>query len=130
AVELMVVAGFEPTFWPGRQAGSPPPPSALWETDAPSASLRPRMRMEGQSSPLRQTEITHRSRLWEEGPFMYDAIVVGARCAGSPTAMLLARKGHKVLLLDRYAFPSDTMRNHFIQLPGVLQLKRWGLLDD
>lgn len=27
----------------------------------------------------------------------YDALVVGARCAGSPTAMLLARKGYKVL---------------------------------
>ena len=26
----------------------------------------------------------------------YDAIVVGARCAGSPTAMLLARKGYRV----------------------------------
>ncbi|MDQ2786006.1 MAG: NAD(P)/FAD-dependent oxidoreductase [Chloroflexota bacterium] len=60
---------------------------------------------------------------------MYDVIVVGARCAGSPTAMLLARKGYRVLLLDRHAFPSDTMHNHFIQLPGVLQLRRWGLLD-
>lgn len=60
---------------------------------------------------------------------MYDAIIVGARCAGSPTAMLLARKGYRVLLLDRYAFPSDTMRNHFIQMPGIVQLKRWGLLD-
>jgi 2-polyprenyl-6-methoxyphenol hydroxylase-like FAD-dependent oxidoreductase len=38
---------------------------------------------------------------------MYDAIVVGARCAGAPTAMLLGRKGHKVLLLDRSTFPSD-----------------------
>ena len=36
---------------------------------------------------------------------MYDAIVVGARCAGSPTAMLLARKGYRVLLLDRASFP-------------------------
>jgi flavin-dependent dehydrogenase len=39
---------------------------------------------------------------------MYDAIVVGARCAGSPTAMLLPRKGYRVLLLDRAGFPSDT----------------------
>ena len=38
---------------------------------------------------------------------MYDAIVVGARCAGAPTALLLARKGYKVLLLDRGTFPSD-----------------------
>jgi flavin-dependent dehydrogenase len=60
---------------------------------------------------------------------MYDAIVIGARCAGSPTAMLLARKGYRVLLLDRAAFPSDAMRNHFIQHSGVVQLHRWGLLE-
>ena len=59
---------------------------------------------------------------------MYDAIVVGARCAGSPTAMLLARQGYQVLLLERAAFPSDSIRNHFIQHSGVLQLHRWGLL--
>src|SRR6266571_3334175 len=45
---------------------------------------------------------------------MYDAIVVGARCAGSPTALLLARKGYKVLLLDRGTFPSDMpFSNHW-----------------
>ena len=60
---------------------------------------------------------------------MYDAIVVGARCAGAPTAMLLARKGHKVLLLDKATVPSDTMSTHFIQAPGVARLARWGLLD-
>ena len=59
---------------------------------------------------------------------MYDAIVVGARCAGSPTAMLLARRGYRVLLLERAAFPSDSIRNHFIQHSGVVQLHRWGLL--
>ena len=59
---------------------------------------------------------------------MYDAIVVGARCAGSPTAMLLARAGYRVLLVDRAAFPSDTMRSHFIHHPGVVSLHRWGLL--
>ena len=42
----------------------------------------------------------------------YDAIIVGARCAGSPTAMLLARKGHRVLLVDRAEFPSDTLSTH------------------
>ena len=42
----------------------------------------------------------------------YDAIVVGARCAGSPTAMLLARKGYKVLVVDRATFPSDTISTH------------------
>jgi 2-polyprenyl-6-methoxyphenol hydroxylase-like FAD-dependent oxidoreductase len=59
----------------------------------------------------------------------YDAIVVGARCAGSPTAMLLARKGYKVLVVDRATFPSDTISTHLIHPPGVAALKRWGLLD-
>lgn len=60
---------------------------------------------------------------------MYDVIVVGARCAGSPTAMLLARKGHRVLLLDKAGFPSDTLSAHYIHQPGVAKLHRWGLLD-
>jgi 2-polyprenyl-6-methoxyphenol hydroxylase-like FAD-dependent oxidoreductase len=60
---------------------------------------------------------------------MYDAIVVGARCAGSPTAMLLARRGCRVLLLDRAGFPSDTLSTHYIHQPGVARLKRWGLLE-
>ena len=59
---------------------------------------------------------------------MYDAIVIGARCAGSPTAMLLARQGYRVLLVDRASFPSDTMSTHYIHQPGVAQLKHWGLL--
>jgi 2-polyprenyl-6-methoxyphenol hydroxylase-like FAD-dependent oxidoreductase len=59
----------------------------------------------------------------------YDAIVVGARCAGSPTAMLLARKGHRVLLVDRATFPSDTVSSHLIHPPGVAALETWGLLD-
>src|ERR1041385_2863124 len=59
----------------------------------------------------------------------YDAIIVGARCAGSPTAMLLARKGYKVLVVDRAAFPSDTISTHMIHGPGVAALRRWGLLD-
>ncbi len=60
---------------------------------------------------------------------MYDAIIVGARCAGSPLAMLLARKGYKVLLLDKAAFPSDTISTHHIHQPGVARLERWGLLE-
>jgi 2-polyprenyl-6-methoxyphenol hydroxylase-like FAD-dependent oxidoreductase len=58
----------------------------------------------------------------------YDAIVIGARCAGSPTAMLLARKGHRVLLVDKATFPSDTMSTHLVHPPGVAALERWGLL--
>jgi flavin-dependent dehydrogenase len=59
----------------------------------------------------------------------YDAIVVGARCAGSPTAMLLARKGYRVLLLDRATFPSDTLSTHIVPPAGVAALARWNLLD-
>jgi flavin-dependent dehydrogenase len=58
----------------------------------------------------------------------FDAIVVGARCAGSPTAMLLARKGFRVLLVDRASFPSDTVSTHLIHPLGVEALSRWGLL--
>lgn len=61
---------------------------------------------------------------------MYDAIVVGARCAGAPTAMLLARRGYRVLLVDRATFPSDTFRNHALLQPALLQLRQWGLLDE
>jgi flavin-dependent dehydrogenase len=61
---------------------------------------------------------------------MYDAIIVGARCAGAPTALLLARKGYKVLLLDRGTFPSDMpFSNHYVHQTGSARLKRWGLLD-
>jgi 2-polyprenyl-6-methoxyphenol hydroxylase-like FAD-dependent oxidoreductase len=59
----------------------------------------------------------------------YDAIIVGARCAGSPTAMLLAQKGYKVLVVDKATFPSDTISTHLIHPPGVAALRRWGLLD-
>jgi flavin-dependent dehydrogenase len=60
---------------------------------------------------------------------MYDAIVIGARCAGSATAMLLARKGCKVLLVDRAVFPSDIPHGHFIHRHGPRRLAHWGLLD-
>lgn len=60
---------------------------------------------------------------------MHDAIVVGARVAGSPLAMLLARKGHRVLVVDRATFPSDTMSTHYVQSDGVKRLQEWGLYD-
>jgi 2-polyprenyl-6-methoxyphenol hydroxylase-like FAD-dependent oxidoreductase len=60
---------------------------------------------------------------------MYDVIVVGARCAGSPTAMLLARKGYRVLLVDKATFPSDTINGHALHTRGGACLKRWGILD-
>jgi 2-polyprenyl-6-methoxyphenol hydroxylase-like FAD-dependent oxidoreductase len=60
----------------------------------------------------------------------YDAIVVGARVAGSPTAMLLAQQGYRVLLVDRATFPSDTLSTLMITAPGTAALDRWGLLDE
>ncbi len=60
---------------------------------------------------------------------MHDAIIVGARCAGSPTAMLLARRGFKVLVVDRATFPSDTISTHILWPHGAEVLARWGLLD-
>ena len=58
---------------------------------------------------------------------MYDAIVVGARCAGSPTSMLLARRGYRVLLVDKASFPSDTISTHILWPHGAAVLSRWGL---
>jgi 2-polyprenyl-6-methoxyphenol hydroxylase-like FAD-dependent oxidoreductase len=59
----------------------------------------------------------------------YDAIIIGARCAGSPTGMLLARKGYRVLVVDRATFPSDIISTHVVHPVGVAALVRWGLLD-
>jgi 2-polyprenyl-6-methoxyphenol hydroxylase-like FAD-dependent oxidoreductase len=59
----------------------------------------------------------------------YDVIVIGARCAGSPTAMLLSRRGYRVLLVDRATFPSDTVSTHVLHPMGVAALARWGLSD-
>jgi len=57
-------------------------------------------------------------------------VVVGARVAGSATAMLLARLGHDVAVVDQASFPSDTVSTHSIARSGVVQLRRWGLLDE
>lgn len=58
----------------------------------------------------------------------YDALVIGARCAGAATAMLMARRGMRVLAVDRSAYGSDTLSTHALMRGGVLQLHRWGLL--
>ena len=61
---------------------------------------------------------------------MYDAIVVGGRCAGAPTAMLLGRKGYKVLLLDRSTFPSDLRESTLlIHQPSIGAWNSGGLLE-
>jgi 2-polyprenyl-6-methoxyphenol hydroxylase-like FAD-dependent oxidoreductase len=60
---------------------------------------------------------------------VYDVVIVGARCAGASTAMLLARAGARVLLLDRAEFPSDTVSTHFLHPAGAALLEEWGLLE-
>lgn len=59
----------------------------------------------------------------------YDVVIVGARCAGASTAMLLARAGLSVLAVDRDAEGSDALSTHALMRGGVLLLHRWGLLD-
>lgn len=61
---------------------------------------------------------------------MYDAVIVGARCAGAATGMLLARQGYRVLIVDQAAFPSDVrLSTHLIWHAGVDLLHKWGVLD-
>jgi flavin-dependent dehydrogenase len=60
---------------------------------------------------------------------MRDVIVIGARCGGAPTAMLLAKKGYDVLLVDRARFPTDIAHGHFVHRHGPARLRKWGLLD-
>ncbi|HKH52656.1 MAG TPA: NAD(P)/FAD-dependent oxidoreductase [Mycobacterium sp.] len=60
----------------------------------------------------------------------FDVVVVGARVAGAATAMLLARRGLRVALIDRSRLGVDTLSTHALMRAGVLQLHRWGLLDD
>jgi 2-polyprenyl-6-methoxyphenol hydroxylase-like FAD-dependent oxidoreductase len=59
----------------------------------------------------------------------YDVVIVGARCAGAATAMLLARRGLNVLVLERSRRGSDTLSTHALMRGGAVQLRRWGLLD-
>ena len=59
----------------------------------------------------------------------YDAVVVGARCAGAATAMLLAREGLRVLVVDRSRYGADTLSTHALMRGAVVQLHRWGVLE-
>jgi 2-polyprenyl-6-methoxyphenol hydroxylase-like FAD-dependent oxidoreductase len=59
----------------------------------------------------------------------WDVVVVGARVAGASTALLLARAGLRVLAVDRARRGSDTLSTHALMRGGVLQLRRWGVLD-
>jgi flavin-dependent dehydrogenase len=58
----------------------------------------------------------------------FDAVIVGARCAGAATALLLARAGARVLVVDKGVYGSDTLSTHALMRGAVLQLHQWGLL--
>jgi flavin-dependent dehydrogenase len=73
---------------------------------------------------------TRSTRAATERTWTADVVVVGARCAGAATAMLLADAGHDVLVVDRAGFPSDTVSTHVIARTGMVQLSRWGLLGE
>jgi flavin-dependent dehydrogenase len=59
----------------------------------------------------------------------YDALVIGARAAGAATAMLLARRGLRVLAVDRGSYGADTLSTHALMRAGVFQLARFGVLE-
>jgi 2-polyprenyl-6-methoxyphenol hydroxylase-like FAD-dependent oxidoreductase len=71
------------------------------------------------------TELNRRAR-----DAMFDVVVVGARCAGAPTAMLFARAGYDVLMVDRAKSLRDTLSTLYIQPAGVRLLAAWGVLPD
>src|SRR5262245_59825922 len=58
-----------------------------------------------------------------------DVVVVGARAAGASTAMLLARAGLDVIVIDRSRYGLDTLSTHALMRGAVIQLRRWRLLD-
>jgi flavin-dependent dehydrogenase len=58
----------------------------------------------------------------------FDVIIVGARCAGAATALLLARAGARVLVIDKGAYGTDTLSTHALMRGAVMQLHRWGVL--
>jgi flavin-dependent dehydrogenase len=58
-----------------------------------------------------------------------DAVIVGARCAGSTLAIALAEQGWDVALVDRDTFPSDTISTHMMFPNTLATLERLGVLD-
>src|SRR5215468_7886642 len=116
-----------PTTSAGPPTGGSPPwqpaAQAFWRRRQPTA-LPPstsRSDMSPRRKDAKMTRAGHRRR--------YDAIVVGARCAGAATAMLLARRGLDVLLVDRARFPSEIPHGHYVHMHGPSRLAAWGLLD-
>lgn len=60
----------------------------------------------------------------------YDTVIVGGRVAGGSLALLLARQGRRVVVVDRDGFPSDTLSTHLVPAIMVPYLERLGVLDD
>ena len=60
----------------------------------------------------------------------YDILIVGARVAGASLALLLGQRGHRVLLIDRDTFPSDTLSTHYVGGPGIVAMRQLGVLAD
>ena len=84
------------------QLGPRPGPVIGPMASTPGANLGPRR------TDAKMTGVGHRRR--------YDVIVVGARCAGAATAMLLARRDFDVLLVDRARFPSEIPHRHYVHM--------------
>jgi menaquinone-9 beta-reductase len=61
-------------------------------------------------------------------PSRFDVVVIGARCAGAATAMLLAQAGHRVIMIDRGRYATDTLSTHALMRGAVVQLHRWSVL--
>src|SRR4051794_21192104 len=59
----------------------------------------------------------------------HDAVIVGARCAGSALAIELARRDWDVVLVDRDTYPSTTISTHGLCPNGVARLEKLGVLD-
>ena len=59
----------------------------------------------------------------------YDVVIAGARCAGAATALLLARQGLRVLVVDRGQYGTDTLSTHALMRGALVQLREWGVLS-
>ncbi len=59
----------------------------------------------------------------------FDAIVVGGRCAGTPLAALLARRGLRVVVVEKATLPSDTLSSHVFETDALAFFERLGVTE-
>src|SRR5689334_4442324 len=114
-----------------RMAADPADASSVGAYVGGSPYRRPVVSTDVRASPVSQAGGHTNQRTGVVMPDLrrrHDVVVVGARAAGAATALLLARQGHDVVLVDRAEFPADTVSTHQIARPGVALLHRWGLL--